>query len=398
MATVLGAWRMPSRSPVFKGRCLGSQTVQRLRVEKEWQVSTHGRVCNTRGMISYGSLKSSGYRVANISCTQFFVHRLVVFTFRGPPPADDTWRVHHRDGNPSNNHLDNLEYVTQSQNLKESYAKPRRTGGPQQSLPVMWRPVGSHSWTISPSMTQAAEQLGMSIDTISRGCRHGKPAKGIEIQLADRGEAAALDGEEWREMLDPMSGSKVAGRFVSSLGRIRSKTNIISRGCQTKQGYNVTSLSLGFSRRTEMIHRLVAFAFLGPSASQQDQVNHKDLDKGNNSVVNLEYVTAAENIAHRYANGKARTRSDGKPVESRLRGSREGWRWHPSINGASNALQVSGGSIFHCLAGRRQHTGGFEFRLAKMPQIRQLAGEEWRRVDGAIVDALLQERTSREKK
>jgi hypothetical protein len=36
------------------------------------------------------------------------------------------------------------------------------------------------------------------------------------------------------------------------------------------------------------------------------QINHKDLDKKNNHLDNLELVTGAENIRHSYANGRAK--------------------------------------------------------------------------------------------
>lgn len=46
-----------------------------------------------------------------------WVHRLVMLAFVGPSELT----VNHIDGNPSNNHLSNLEYVTIGQNLKHAY-------------------------------------------------------------------------------------------------------------------------------------------------------------------------------------------------------------------------------------------------------------------------------------
>lgn len=48
-----------------------------------------------------------------------------------------------------------------------------------------------------------------------------------------------------------------------------------------------------------LIHRLVAQAFI-PNPKNKAQVNHKDWNKHNNCLYNLEWVTASENIIHSY--------------------------------------------------------------------------------------------------
>lgn len=52
------------------------------------------------------------------------------------------------------------------------------------------------------------------------------------------------------------------------------------------------------------IHRLVAQAFLIPLRVEQTQVNHKDFNRSNNAVGNLEWVTGLENCKHASANGR----------------------------------------------------------------------------------------------
>jgi len=51
------------------------------------------------------------------------------------------------------------------------------------------------------------------------------------------------------------------------------------------------------------IHRLVAENFIAKETGK-DFVNHKDCDRGNNNVDNLEWVTAKENAQHAWANGR----------------------------------------------------------------------------------------------
>ena len=73
-----------------------------------------------------------------------------------------------------------------------------------------------------------------------------------------------------------------------------------------KGGYCTVAVSnkgsWGKGPRTVSIHRAVAIAFLGPPKDGQE-VNHKDGDKLNNGVKNLEWVSASQNQIHSHQTG-----------------------------------------------------------------------------------------------
>lgn len=50
----------------------------------------------------------------------------------------------------------------------------------------------------------------------------------------------------------------------------------------------------------QLLHRVVAAAFLGP-CPEGKEVNHRDGVKANNQLSNLEYVSRSENMVHAYA-------------------------------------------------------------------------------------------------
>ena len=386
-------FRIPAR------RHLSSPPFDTSTAEKCWQVSSHGRCCDTRGRITQGSKHGSGYLNIMISGKLFFVHRVVALTFFGTP-SSHAWQVHHRDGNRANNHVENLEYVTPKQNITYFFANAARARfQPLLSKPVLWRSIGSEQWTPGISIRSTARQLGLSKGAVSRCCRNQSATKEFEFRFADM-NASDLPGEEWRPMSDPKTGSEVPGRMVSSLGRVQSCRGIIHRGSICTRGYYSTELPFQFGSHKHGVHRLVALAFLGhPPTEHHSQVNHKDGDKGNNAVENLEYVTPSQNCTHYHSlvksnRGQSVSRtSQCKPVWSRAINRNLDWQWHASMSHAANALGLHVSNISSCCQGRYRQTGGFEFRKADPTNTAEvIEGEEWRKID---VLALIRDKARR---
>jgi len=75
---------------------------------------------------------------------------------------------------------------------------------------------------------------------------------------------------------------------------------------KTAKGYFRTSLVCDDGKkRTMLIHRLVAMTFI-PEVDDKPYINHKDGNKTNNKIDNLEWCTVKENNIHAYKNGLAR--------------------------------------------------------------------------------------------
>ena len=89
------------------------------------------------------------------------------------------------------------------------------------------------------------------------------------------------------------------GRYqVSNLGNVRSmRTMKIRQPCPHTKGYLKTDLRKDGKREMAFIHRLVALTFI-PNPDNLPEVNHKDGDKTNNRVENLEWVTTQQNAIH----------------------------------------------------------------------------------------------------
>lgn len=87
---------------------------------------------------------------------------------------------------------------------------------------------------------------------------------------------------------------------VSDYGRVRNKKSIILKPTIDNNGYFRVTLRSNGNQKVSKVHKLVTRAFFGESDLE---VNHKDLKKTNNKLVNLEYVTHKENMAHAIKNG-----------------------------------------------------------------------------------------------
>lgn len=96
---------------------------------------------------------------------------------------------------------------------------------------------------------------------------------------------------------------------VSNKGRVRRKRdNFVYKPRTFTNGYkNVLLYKDGKWHKTggksELVHRMVAMAFI-PNPNNYPQVNHKDEDKENNCVENLEWCTSKYN--NNYGTAKAR--------------------------------------------------------------------------------------------
>ena len=310
------------------------------------------------------------------------MHRLVKIVFHGFAENCLAVQVNHLDRNSSNNRLDNLEWVTSRENIIHSYGNPSKaSAGPKLSMPVRCRAVESNHWKAYASMREAAKALGMSPTSVAKSCAQNTVVKGYECRLAGAGEQF-IGGEEWKEMIYPKTGHAISGKMISSCGRFKSKAGKVFTGSRRKDGYQCTKICLDFETkyRNVLVHQLVARAFLWPPPSPlHTQVNHKDGNRANNSVTNLEYVTPAQNIVHSYRRTPTRTYSKVRPLESRLGGGSDQWTGHPSVRSAERQLGVSSSNIHACLKGRRKHARGYEFRF--QPPALNLPSEEWREID-----------------
>jgi hypothetical protein len=164
---------------------------------------------------------------------------------------------------------------------------------------------------------------------------------------------------------------------ISNLGRIKSKKGnkqIIMSTSISNAGYKTVKMRKDGKYYTKTVHKLVALHFLSKE-TENLIVNHKDGDKTNNFVDNLEWITNSENIKHAYESGlrtvtqKMKDTVTKRNIEGRKAvvkidpNTDEIIKEYPSVNIAAESEQVSAGDISKCCKGYRIKTlKGFKYR------------------------------------
>ena len=99
---------------------------------------------------------------------------------------------------------------------------------------------------------------------------------------------------------------------VSNFGNVRTKDREGARGRNIKghvlaqhdnsNGYPRCDMNFDGKRKSYLVHRLVAKSFI-PNPENKPDVNHKNGNKHDNSVENLEWCTKSENEKHAWKTG-----------------------------------------------------------------------------------------------
>jgi hypothetical protein len=211
-------------------------------------------------------------------------------------------QVNHIDGNKTNNNSDNLEWVSRNYNVTHAHRNPNR----KSTKGIIY----------------------YSDDDYSTALKHAKVIPGFD------GYMACPDGRIC---------SKIFKRFL------RPHDN----------GYLNVVLCQNGKRHTMNVHRLIAITFL-PKKIGCDIVNHKNGNKKDNTVENLEWVTLSTNVQHSFDkkfNPSTRSVSqynlDGKFIAS-----------FPSLREAQRSMRKSPDStaILYACQGKSKTAYGYKWK------------------------------------
>lgn len=258
---------------------------------EKYEVSSVGRVRNTKtDQVLKHDVTASGYHYFNLTLNtgkqrKYYAHKLEAQCFLPNPESHAT--VDHINQDKHDNRLSNLRWASNSEQMKN-----RRT-----AHTIRGRSI--HQLTLEGAVVRrwstAAEIRRQLKFEILHGLKTGKPVKGYIWQYAD--VYVPTPDEVWRQL--PLDTKKPV--YASSCGKLKIEwRHGMYRLIRSAQGGGYMRMPLRMRDGTQklfFLHRLVALTFLS-TQSLDCIVNHKDGNKLNNAVENLEYVTYKENSAH----------------------------------------------------------------------------------------------------
>lgn len=258
--------------------------------ETDYQINELGEIySNKTNKILTGTIYNTGYRMVRLSTAEgkkgYAVHRLVAEAFI--PNPNNLPVVNHKDGNKLNNAVENLEWVNQSQNRL-------------------------HAIVNDISKRATGKRKIISLDELKK------------------------QGEEWKQYKD-------TNYLVSKHGHVyNKKTNILLKDTPNQSGYIRYTLRINNKNYTKQAHILVIETWTDLNLENK-VVNHKDGNKENNYLDNLEVIDKRDNALHacyqlkKLVKPVIQIKEDGSQVE------------YPSIIEASRQMHVSDGAIRYAL-------------------------------------------------
>ena len=167
--------------------------------------------------------------------------------------------------------------------------------------------------------------------------------------------------EEWRDIKGYENMYQISNMGnVKSLNYKQTGREKIMKSLVDKDGYLFVCLCKNRKVKPFKVHRLVAQAFIS-NPNNYPCVNHKDENKQNNCVSNLEFCTVKYNNIY---NGRQKRIAEklSKPVLKIDPISNEIVAEFPSIKEVERQLGYNQGNISKCCKGKRNTAGGFKWR------------------------------------
>lgn len=327
-----------------------------------YEVSSLGNVRNltTKKLLKLDNRKDA-YSYCKFNTKDFvknvIVHRLVAIHFIDKSSNPECKYVDHKNGDKHDNRVENLEWVSHSENVKRAHQNVNRVSTGKSI--EQWNYETKEFIKTFESIREAAKELGISEKNFSANlsgrtnCLNSPDGNKFFFKYV---EPKIQMNDIEIQMFVPVKG--FPEYLIHRDGRVYNFKKKIFIKSRIDKGY----ASVVLNDKDFAVHRLVATQFI-PNPENKKCVNHKDGNKLNNHVDNLEWSTHSENTTHAYKNDLISTTLsvrqyslDGKYIKT-----------FPSLASAAKEIGITHSQtsdISKCSKGKSKYAHGYIWRFA----------------------------------
>jgi len=296
---------------------------------------------------NYGYIRKTMYNHITKKCKRVSVHRIVAKAFISNNDSSKNF-INHKDGNRSNNKVDNLEWLSHSQNIKHAYDTGLCVSI---GCPIKLDKIDPNTKKIIKTYNSYKDAI-KDIDTNGH-----KMAKSIKNNILLKGyfwkqheKFRSLKNEKWKSINEHNKYQ------ISNMGRVKNNKGKILKLKKNNRPYSIVGLRTNNKTYTPYIHRLVASHFI-LNTNNYKFVNHINGIKQDNKFFNLEWCSQSQNIKHAVMIGLAFS----KKITQYTISNRPIQNW-PSIQQAAVHCGISNSNIWNVLNGKKKMAGGYKWK------------------------------------
>ena len=317
-----------------------------------YYISKDGEIFNSFGKKIVKTISNKYYTITlqiNKKSKMFYLHRLLAQTYIKNPKKYKI--VNHKDGNKLNYKLQNLEWCSHKQNSQHAHDNLLN----KISKAVNQLNENNEIVNTFQSIKQASLNTNYSSKYISKCCNN--TIKDNIFQFVLKTDIKKNKKIKINEKIEYKPIPNYQNYEISKNGLVKNKisnNNLIGY----EREYVSVSLINNNKSKKELVHRLVALCYL-PNPNKYKLVNHKDGNKINNNVDNLEWCNNSQNVLHALDTGLNKSRK----IIYQIDKDNNIITTFNSMKEAADKLKLTASNISRVCNGVYKHTKGLMFKF-----------------------------------